>query len=196
MKSLLHIGCGPKYLKHLPSFFQSGWVETRLDIDPSVNPDIIASITDLSQIETGSHDAIWSSHNIEHLFHHEAQVAAAEFLRVLNDKGWVIVTCPDVRTAIAHALEKGMDEPLYQSGMGPITPRDILFGHQNSIQNGNVYMAHKNAFDLRSLADLFKNSGFSKLYGERQNTNLWIIAGNFETDKAAKSQFAEVLKTP
>lgn len=187
-KSLLHIGCGPKHLEHLPTYFQKGWKEVRLDIDPDVEPDIIASIADLSDVEPGAYDAVWSSHNIEHLFHHEAQHMTAQIRNLLKKKGWVIVTCPDIKAAMEHALSHGMDNPVYQSGMGPITPRDILFGHQTSIKAGNEYMAHKNGFDLQGLASVFRQSGFEKFYGERRGTNLWFIAGNFKSTDEAKQQ--------
>ena len=188
LKSLLHIGCGPKRLQHLPAYFQNGWKEVRLDIDRSVEPDIIASITDLSDVEAGAYDAVWSSHNIEHLFHHEAQRMTAQIRNVLKKTGWFIVTCPDVRAAMAHALNHGMDSTVYQSGMGPITPRDILFGHQASIKAGNEYMAHKNGFDLQGLASVFRQSGFERFYGEQRNSNLWFIAGNFKSTEEAKDQ--------
>lgn len=187
-RTLLHIGCGPKRLIHLPRYFQSGWSEVRLDIDPSVNPDITASITDLSDLEAGAYDAVWSSHNIEHLFHHEAKEMTTQIHRILKKDGWVIVTCPDIRSAMEHALKHGMDSALYQSRKGPISPRDILFGHQASIRDGNAFMAHRNGFDLKGLAEVFDQSGFRKFYGKRLLTNLWFIAGNFDSTDEAKAQ--------
>ena len=187
-KSLLHIGCGPKRLEHLPAYFHQGWKEVRLDIDPAVEPDIIASIADLGDVEANAYDAVWSSHNIEHLFHHEAQRMTAQIQNVLRKNGWLIVTCPDIKTAMEHALKHGMDSRVYQSRMGPITPRDILFGHQASIKAGNEYMAHKNGFDLQGLAGVFRQSGFEMFYGERKGTNLWFIAGNFDSTEEAKAQ--------
>ncbi len=103
-RTLLHIGCGPKRLEHLPAYFQEGWKEVRLDIDPSVKPDIVASIADLGEVEANAYDAVWSSHNIEHLFHHEAKRMTTRIRNVLKRDGWFIVTCPDIRGAMAHAL--------------------------------------------------------------------------------------------
>lgn len=160
----------------------------RLDIDPSVKPDILASITDLSGVETESYDAVWSSHNIEHLFHYEAQRMTSQIRTVLKKSGWLIVTCPDIKAAMEHALRCGMDSPVYQSRMGPITARDILFGHQASIKGGNEYMAHKNGFDLQGLASVFRQSGFERFYGERKGMDLWFIAGNFKSTEEAKKQ--------
>ncbi len=69
----LHIGCGPKRKESTTKVFNSdSWEEVTLDIDEGVNPDIIGTMTDLSMIEDSSFDAIYSSHNIEHLFLHDA----------------------------------------------------------------------------------------------------------------------------
>lgn len=194
MKKLLHIGCGPKRLKHLPPYFHQGWEEIRLDIDTAVNPDIVASIADMSGVESAAYDGVWSSHNIEHLFHHEAIELLKQLKRVVKADGWAIITCPDIQSAMKHAVEHGLDHPLYQSGMGPISPRDILFGHQASVRNGNEYMGHKNGFDLQSMADIFRQSGFKRFHGATVGYNLWFIGGNFDTSEQALKQLAKATK--
>ena len=69
MKKLLHVGCGPKTKAQTTRALNTPeWEEIRLDIDKSVSPDVIGTMTDMSEIETGSVDAIYSSHNIEHLY--------------------------------------------------------------------------------------------------------------------------------
>lgn len=62
LRSLLHIGCGPKSKDQtLPAFQSDDWQEVRFDIDKSVSPDIIGTMTDMSAVETGSRDALFSS---------------------------------------------------------------------------------------------------------------------------------------
>ena len=79
MKKFLHVGCGPKTkVQTTPVFASDEWEEVRLDIDENCNPDIIAALPDLSDIETSSYDAICSSHNIVHLFPHEDDIALLE----------------------------------------------------------------------------------------------------------------------
>jgi len=59
-----------------------GWKEIRLDIDPANAPEISGTMLDMSAVAEGSVDAIYSSHNIEHLYPDEIPVALKEFLRV------------------------------------------------------------------------------------------------------------------
>ncbi len=67
MKSFLHVGCGPKRKDRTTRGFNTPeWTEIRLDIDASVQPDVIGTMTDMSAVASGSVDAIYSSHNIEH----------------------------------------------------------------------------------------------------------------------------------
>ena len=77
-KKLLHVGCGPKH--PLPAFLTGDeWQEIRLDIDPNVKPDIIASITHMAAVDNASVDGVYSSHNLEHLFAHEVPIRWANF---------------------------------------------------------------------------------------------------------------------
>lgn len=60
---LPHIGCGSKRKDQtLPAFQSDDWQELSFDINESVAPDIIGTITDMSAVETGSMDARFSSH--------------------------------------------------------------------------------------------------------------------------------------
>tara|TARA_B100002052_G_scaffold248546_1_gene235418 strand:- start:370 stop:975 length:606 start_codon:yes stop_codon:yes gene_type:complete len=161
VKKLLHVGCGRLTKANTtPEFNTDKWSEIRVDIDESVNPDIVASLTDMSAVESSSYDAVYSSHNIEHLFAHEVPLALKEMLRVLNDDGFLVITCPDLKSVCAQVAEGNLTEPLYQSGMGPISAIDILYGHRTSIQDGNHYMAHKIGFTSKVLHSTLLGSGF------------------------------------
>ncbi len=94
-KVFLHVGCGTQRKgPATPGFNSDQWREIRLDINPSVSPDVIGTMTDMSAVPSASVDAIYSSHNIEHLYPHEVPVALAEFRRVLKDDGFTVITCP------------------------------------------------------------------------------------------------------
>ena len=79
MKTFLHVGCGPNYKDKIKGFNNEMWKEIRFDIDETVNPDIIGTLTDMNSVETGSMDAVYSSHNIEHIYPHEVPIALKEF---------------------------------------------------------------------------------------------------------------------
>jgi len=103
MLSALHVGCGPASLPdHV--FPPSVWRETRLDIDPAVAPDVVASIVDLP-FSSGAYAAVYSSHNLEHLAPHEVPQALAEFFRVLMPNGFAMVSVPDMGLAAARIAE-------------------------------------------------------------------------------------------
>lgn len=177
----LHVGCGPKTKQNTP-FADKGWKEIRLDIDSAVKPDLVGSMIDLSGVQNQSVDAVFSSHNIEHLYPHEVPIALAEFRRVLKPDGFVLITCPDLQSVCALVSEDKLAEPAYQSGVGPISPIDILYGHRASMQNGNLYMAHRCGFTRKVLAHSLSQSGFSSLVKVRpQHFDLWAF-GMLVTD--------------
>ncbi|MFZ4805847.1 MAG: class I SAM-dependent methyltransferase [Hyphomicrobiaceae bacterium] len=188
MKKLLHVGCGRKRKEQTTAAFNTpDWKEIRLDIDVDVRPDIVGTLTDMAAVADGSVDAIFSSHNIEHLFPHEVPVALAEFRRVLSADGLVVVTCPDLKSVAKLIAEDKLTEPAYMSGMGPITPLDILYGHRASVAAGNTYMAHRGGFTLKSLLRAFQGAGFESVAGlERPRSfDLWVIASKAKIDDGA-----------
>ena len=138
MKTFLHVGCGPENKSRLKGFNSVEWREIRFDIDPSVNPDIEGTLTDMDAVATGSVDAVFSSHNIEHVFPHEVHTVLLEFHRVLKEDGIVVLTCPDLRSVCQAVVSDRLLEPLYESPMGPIAPIDILYGHRDSVADGKI----------------------------------------------------------
>ncbi len=155
-----HVGCGPKRNDRTTLGFNTPeWTEIRLDIDLSVSPDVIGSMTDMSAVASESVDAIYSSHNIEHLYPHEAPLALAEFLRVLKPDGFFVVTCPDLQSVCKLVGEDKLTEAAYSSPAGPIAPIDILYGHRAAIANGNLFMAHRFGFTQTVLDGTLRASG-------------------------------------
>ena len=169
MPSFLHVGCGQKRKDQTTAGFNSSeWDEIRFDIDENVKPDLVGTITDMQNVTSGSMDAIYSSHNIEHVYSHEVETVLKEFIRVLTPEGFVVITCPDLQSVCKLVSEDKLLDPAYSSPAGPITPLDILYGHRASLQRGNHYMAHKCGFTLNVLISVLKNHGFSSVAGMRR----------------------------
>src|SRR5580704_12376442 len=96
----VNAGSGSTKKSHLPRAFR-GWDQIRVDIDPGLKPDLVASIADLSAIANASIDAVWCSHCVEHLFPHQVPLALAEFRRVLREDGFACIIVPDLQS-ISH----------------------------------------------------------------------------------------------
>jgi len=163
MPTFHHMGCGPKRKNQTSRGFNTDtWVELRFDIDESVQPDLIGTMTDMSSVESESVDAIFSSHNIEHLYPHEVPLALKEFLRVLKPDGFLVVTCPDLKWVCVLVAEDKLTEPAYTLPAGPIAPVDILYGYRPSMSQGNLYMAHRCGFTQKVLDGTLRASGFKR----------------------------------
>jgi hypothetical protein len=176
-RTVLHVGCGPRMVGVLhPLFRAPGWTEVRLDIDPSVAPDIVASIVDMEGVQSSSVDAVWSSHNLEHLYPHEVLPALTEFFRVLNSDGFALITVPDLECVAELVAAGRLLDPAYNSPAGPITPLDMLFGHRASLARGNLFMAHHTGFSAKSLSLALLQAGFKGVKVERCDFALWAIA--------------------
>ena len=176
LKRVLHVGCGARNPEKLHKTFRSpDWEEIRLDIDPAVKPDIVGTMTAMPTIADGSYDAVWSSHNVEHLYAHEVPVALAEFLRVLKPGGFALITLPDLQAVAEHIAKGNLEEPLYQSPAGPVCPVDIVYGYRPSVARGNVFMAHRTGFTADTLRTKLEAAGFQTVKVERDNLALWAI---------------------
>jgi SAM-dependent methyltransferase len=173
---VLHVGCGPRNGTGLhPAFSGPDWTEIRLDIDPAVQPDLVGSITDLCAISDGSVDAVWSSHNLEHLEPHDVPRALSEFHRVLRPGGLLLLTLPDIEAVCRIVAEGNLEDPVYTSPAGPVAPLDILYGFRPFLERGNVHYAHRTAFTPATLARHLANAGFEEGKVWSEELNLWAL---------------------
>lgn len=195
MPTFLHIGCGRKRKDQTTRGFNiPEWTEQRFDIDETVNPDIVGTMTDMSAVPDASADAIFSSHNIEHLYPHEVPKALAEFRRVLKPGGFAVITCPDLQSVCALVAEDKLTEAAYTAPAGPIAPIDILYGFRPSMAQGNLFMAHRCGFTEKVLIGTLKAAGFAMIASKRRahpRYDLWAVATMGAVDETAIRELAE-----
>lgn len=169
---VLNVGSGPVGAdSRMTAYFgtKGAWDIVRADIDPGVLPDVVASVTDLGAFADGSFDAVWCSHILEHLFVHETETAAKELFRVLKPAGELYAFVPDVEAAARAVADGRLNETLYLSSAGPITPHDIFYGHGAAIAAGRVAMAHRSGFTPTKLGTLFLEAGFDPVVVHRSS---------------------------
>ena len=184
LKRVLDVGSGGQGSSKLHRIFQ-GWRCLRLDIDERVKPDIVGSIVDMKKkVPDRSYDAIWSSHNLEHLYPHEVKPALTEFARVLKPTGFALITCPDLLQIAEQMLKQEVDKPAYISPAGPISPIDMLYGHSASLARGNLYMAHHTGFTASRIGPMILQAGFAEAWiASGKSYDLWAVAFLKDADR-------------
>jgi SAM-dependent methyltransferase len=174
---VLHVGCGPPDVNSLHERFRGPqWHEIRVDLDPGAKPDLVASITDLRGIADESADAVWSSHNLEHLYAHEVPLALGEFFRVLKPGGCALMTLPDLQQVAEFIVADKLEDVAYDSGAGPITPLDCVFGLRKAIAAGQPLMAHRTGFTETTLRKHLERAGFCNVRTSFSPFALWAEA--------------------
>ena len=172
---LVNLGSGPREALSVPTYFKD-WKQLRVDVDPSVAPDILADLTDLSPIPDGHADAVWASHCIEHLYEHQVITALNEFRRIVRDDGFVCISVPDLQSVANYVAADRMHEPIYDSPAGPVTPHDIFFGFGAAIAAGRTSMAHKCGFTPSLLQRCFERMTFGEVVLRRREESLELVA--------------------
>ena len=193
MKNLLHVGCGYNTKENTLKYYDDEWKETRVDINPDVNPDILGTMKDLSNVQNNSYDSVFSAHSIEHVYIHEVNTVLKAFYRVLKQNGFLVITCPDLKSISKLIVEDKLLEVAYESPAGSINPADMLWGHSNSIKEGNEFMAHKCGFTKKTLMAALTNTGFKSVAGAEvpKYFDLWAVA---QKNKSEKEEFLQHVK--
>jgi hypothetical protein len=139
-------------------------------------------------------DAVFSSHNIEHLYAHEIPLAVGEFVRVLRPDGFLVITCPDLQSVAALVAQDRLLEPAYMSPAGPIAPIDILYGHRPHLAVGNHFMAHRCGFTRRVLEGTLLAAGFRAVACVARAApyfDLWAVASKRAASQSELQALAE-----
>ncbi|HEU4701834.1 MAG TPA: methyltransferase domain-containing protein, partial [Conexibacter sp.] len=140
-----------------------------------VDPNIVGTIVDMRGVPSASVDAVWSSHNIEHVYAHEVPAVLGEFFRVLRPGGFVRIETPDLQEVAERIVRGLLDEPFARTPLGQVAALDILYGHTESIAAENVYMAHRTGYTKSSLERKLRAAGFAQVEIERRAMELRAI---------------------
>ncbi len=103
-------------------------------------------------------DVVYSSHMIEHLDRHEAELFLAECLRVLKPGGVLRLSVPNLRWSILEYMEKGnADHFIAQLQFDVDKPRGVV-GRLHRLLTGG--RGHHWMYDGSSLSRLVEGCGF------------------------------------
>lgn len=178
VRKVLNVGGSNKRIA-LPPWY-SGWEHILLDIDPRHNPDVVCDARELITRPAAEYDSVYCSHNLEHYYRHDVAKVLAGFFHVLKPDGFVLIRVPDMGKVMETVVQKGLDinDALYESPMGPITVRDIIYGHSWEIESsGSDFYAHKTGFTSKSLTAVLIAAGFAKVsIATADPFEIWAIA--------------------
>jgi SAM-dependent methyltransferase len=175
-KIFANLGCGPRGANRSSLIFD-GWRELRVDIEAGVDPDILADITDLSQIPSESVDGAWCSHCVEHLHQHQVVPALREIRRILAPNGVACILAPDLQAIARFIAADQLHATVYHAPAGPISAHDVVFGYGPDIARGRSHMAHRCGFTPSVLVDCLKAASFDQfVVVRRANFELAALA--------------------
>lgn len=171
----LHVGCGPRG-RPIPTQFME-WDELRMDIDPTVEPDRVGSISELD-LPDESVEGVYASHILEHVEQWDVHQALRECLRVLIPGGVAIIVTPDLLQIAKDVVDHPGDVEAIKpdTPYGPVTVLDMLFGYQPAVRNGAETMRHRTAFTQLTLAAHLQEAGFASAYVIAQGGQLCAVA--------------------
>lgn len=147
---VLHVGAGGSTIPK-PHF--ENFAPVTLDIDPRCEPDIVASMCDLSCVPDESFEAVYTAHTLEHIYPHQVRPCLWDFHRLLKPGGLLMVVVPNLEGVQAT------EDVLYHSPSGPISGLDMIYGHHAMIEE-SPYMAHKCGFVADTLRAAIESAGF------------------------------------
>ena len=189
-RKVLNVGGNSKDIA-MPDIY-NGWTQVWLDIDPSVNPDVLCDARELITLPANTYDAIYCSHNLEHYYRHDVKKVLAGFFHVLKKDGFAHIRVPDLGAVMREFVEKNMDinDTLYVSPAGPIAIQDVIYGWGKEIErSGNDFFAHKTGFTETSLIATLMDANFYQVYS---GTGAFEVAAFAFKDEPSPAELAAI----
>lgn len=161
---LLNVGGGSKKTP-IPEKY-GGWDHILLDVDDGPDVDLVLDAREMVNrisVPSEGYDVVYCAHNLEHYYDHDVPKVLMGFVRWLKPGGEVHIIVPNLGQLICDMIDLQIDleDVLYQSDAGPITPLDVMFGFRKEIEeSGQDYYAHKTGFTARRLHKCLEKAGF------------------------------------
>jgi ubiquinone/menaquinone biosynthesis C-methylase UbiE len=177
---VLNVGGASKEIP-IPAHY-ADWEHVLLDIDARGSPDVVCDARELTKLPAAQFDAVYCSHNLEHYHRHDGPRVLGGILHVLKPDGFAEIHVPDLQALIRHVADTGIDidDVLYTSPAGPITPRDLLYGWAPEIErSGQEFYSHKTGFTPKSLHRLLREAGFAEIVLLRARASFDLAAYAF-----------------
>lgn len=155
-----------------------------VDIDPLMNPDFVADITNMDIISNNSCSQVVASHVLEHVDWPDSFLAFAEFSRILRIKGKLQIAVPDL----------GFLLRMIHSGDSMFHVTGLVYGVGGRI---NKFEQHRYGFSLDMLIDILGTLGFSQFNWWNSDfndaSNGWVP--RYDNDYYGMSLNVEAIKT-
>lgn len=154
-----------------------------LDIDNTFTPDIIADITSMPEIETGSVDQIVAGHVLEHIDWPDSFKAISELTRVIKIGGSIQLSVPDMSSLLRMIL----------TGDSVFHVMGLIYGVGG---RQNKFEQHRYGFTIGMLIDILESLGYSDFdwwnspFGDASNG--WVP--RYEGDHSAMSLNVSAVK--
>lgn len=148
-KTVLEVGKGTGILGTLLKHY--GIDYKCADIDPELNPDIVASVTDLP-FEDGSFDVVACFQVLEHIPFELFSDAVSQLMRVARDK--VILSLPDAHTLYQYSIH------IPKLGDKQISiPRPSIRQKEHHFQGEHYWEINKRGFSLPQVLSNIQRTG-------------------------------------
>lgn len=150
------------------------YIELFVDLNEKSNPDIVASMLDLSTLPSNSVDCVYSSHSLEHIHFHEVPKCLSEWYRVIKEGGKIIIETPNLKIPAQLTAEGKLLDKIYDSPGGAVSAIDMFYGHRDLITR-NEYMAHKTGFTKESMENILQSLNYNKFEVTEEHLNLRTV---------------------
>jgi protein O-GlcNAc transferase len=155
------------------------WNQLIIEMDSGFQSKHNPGLLKLKAIPSESIDAVFSLNNLEYLFPHEIPFILSEFLRVLKVNGYLIVTCPDLKSISEIIADDNLTEPINNFHDLSITALDLIYGNSKLIAKGELNLAKHCGFTEKVLSGTLKSLGFESIASISRSLphyDLWAIA--------------------